>query len=118
MIMSLIEATEPKIMEFDREVCTMEGKQVTLRVAFSGIPKPHLSWTFNGSKVEGDYAIEVGTDGSLLFVCVEKKHSGRYYNNNIYCRWDNVYIYLHLSDIILYSDYYSGSAVYYYNIPV
>ena len=78
MSLTNCKAAEPKVMEFDQEVCTMEGKQVTLRVAFSGIPKPNLSWTFNGSKVEGDYTIEVGTDGSLLFVCVEKKHSGRY----------------------------------------
>ena len=28
--------------------------------------------------VKGDYATELGTDGSLVFNCVEPKHSGRY----------------------------------------
>ena len=54
------------------------GEQVTLRVNFTGIPKPTITWTFKGTKMEGDYATELGTDGSLLFVCVEKKHAGRY----------------------------------------
>ena len=68
---------EPTVAAFDRDVCVVEGQQVTLRVSFSGTPTPKLSWTFNGSKVDGDYAIELGMDGSLLFVCVERKHAGR-----------------------------------------
>ena len=28
--------------------------------------------------MEGDYATELGSDGSLLFVCVETKHAGKY----------------------------------------
>ena len=71
-------ATEPKIIEFKSEMEATEGKQVTLRVTFSGIPKPTISWIFKGKKIEGDYATELGSDGSLLFVCVETKHAGRY----------------------------------------
>ena len=33
--------------------------------------------------MEGDYATELGTDGSLLFVCVETKHAGKY-DNSLY----------------------------------
>ena len=71
-------ASEPKITDFQPEVQANAGEQVTLRVNFIGIPKPTITWTFKGTKMEGDYATELGTDGSLLFVCVETKHAGRY----------------------------------------
>ena len=71
-------ATEPQITNFQPEVHVTEGEQVTLRVSFIGIPKPTINWTFKGTKMEGDYTTELGTDGSLLFVCVETKHAGRY----------------------------------------
>ena len=71
-------ASEPKITDFQPEVQANEGEQVTLRVNFTGVPKPTITWTFKGNKMEGDYATELGTDGSLLFVCVETKHAGRY----------------------------------------
>ena len=70
-------ATMPKITDFEPEVRAAEGEQVTLRVNFTGTPKPTITWTFKGKKMEGDYATELGSDGSLLFVCVEKKHAGR-----------------------------------------
>ena len=72
------------------------GEQVVLSVNFTGIPKPTITWTFKGTKMEGDYATdsELDTNGSLLFFCVESKHAGRYVililymfksqNNNIY----------------------------------
>ena len=71
-------ASEPKITEFQPEVHATAEEQVTLRVNFTGIPKPTITWTFKGTKMEGDYATELGTDGSLFFVCVETKHAGRY----------------------------------------
>ena len=71
-------ASEPKIIDFVSEVQAGAGEQVTLRVNFTGVPKPTITWTFKGNKMEGDYATELGTDGSLLFVCVETKHAGRY----------------------------------------
>ena len=70
-------AAAPKIIEFKSEIEATEGEQVTLRVTFTGIPKPTITWTFKGKKMEGDYATELGSDGSLLFVCVETKHAGR-----------------------------------------
>ena len=77
-------ASAPKVLDFQSEVHATVGGQVTLRVNFTGIPKPTITWTFKGTKMEGDYAIELGTDGSLLFVCVETKHAGRY-NIAVYC---------------------------------
>ena len=71
-------AAEPKITHFQPEVHANEGEQVTLQVNFTGAPKPTITWTFNGTKIEGDYSTELGNDGSLLFVCVETKHAGRY----------------------------------------
>ena len=71
-------ASEPKVTDFQPEVHATAGEQVTLRVNFTGVPKPTITWTFKGTKMEGDYATELGTDGSLLFVCVETKHAGRY----------------------------------------
>ena len=71
-------AMEPKIEKFECEVQAIEGQQVTLHVTFTGIPKPSITWTFKGTRIEGDYAMELGSDGSLLFACVEAKHAGRY----------------------------------------
>ena len=78
--MSALTATEPKIIDFQPEIHASVGEQVTLRVNFMGTPRPTITWTFKGTKMEGDYATELGTDGSLLFVCVETKHAGRYFN--------------------------------------
>ena len=71
-------ASEPKIKDFQPEVHATAGEQVTLHVNFTGIHKPTITWTFEGNKMEGNYATELGTDGSLLFVCVETKHAERY----------------------------------------
>ena len=75
---------EPRILDFEPLVKAKEGEQIILNVNFTGIPKPTVTWSFKGTKMEGDYATEPGTDGSLLFFCVEAKHSGRYVNNHRY----------------------------------
>ena len=62
-------------MDYEQLVNAKEGEQVTLFVNFTGIPKPTITWTSEGTKMEGDYATEVGTDGSLMFFCVEPKHA-------------------------------------------
>ena len=69
---------EPKLEGFEHEVQATEGQQVTLQVTFTGTPKPKITWTFKGTRMEGDNATKLGSDGSLLFVCVEAKHAGRY----------------------------------------
>ena len=70
-------AMEPRIVSFESLVKAKEGEQVTLKVNFIGTPKPTIAWTFKGTKMEGDYATELGTDGSLMFFCVEPKHTGK-----------------------------------------
>ena len=67
----------PVIKDYLADVYACEGEQVTLRVNFIGIPKSTITWTFKGMKMEGDYATELGSDGSLLFVCVEGRHAGK-----------------------------------------
>ena len=62
-------------MDYEQLVNAKVGEQVILRVNFTGIPKPTITWTTEGTKMEGDYATEVGTDGSLVFFCVEHKHA-------------------------------------------
>ena len=71
-------ASAPEITDFQPEVHANEGEQVTFRVTFTGTPTPTVTWTFDGTKIEGDYTTELGSDGSLLFVSVETKHAGRY----------------------------------------
>ena len=68
---------EPKVVDYQPEVHVSEGEQATLRVNFTGNPKPTITWMFKDKKMEGDYATELGSDGSLMFVCVEMKHAGR-----------------------------------------
>ena len=69
--------SEPKIVNFEPLVKAKEGEQVILHVNFTGTPKPTITWSFKGIKMEGDYATELGTDGSLMFFCVEPKHTGQ-----------------------------------------
>ena len=69
--------SEPRIENYESLVTVKEGEQVVLSVNFTGTPKPTITWTFKGTKMEGDYATELGTDGSLMFFCVEPKHTGK-----------------------------------------
>ena len=69
--------SEPRIENYESLVTVKEGEQVVLSVNFTGTPKPTITWIFKGTKMEGDYATELGTDGSLMFFCVEPKHTGK-----------------------------------------
>ena len=71
-------ASPPTIVDYQQEMLSVEGKQVTLTVKVAGSPTPTITWLFNGKKVEDDYSTEVGKDGSLTLVCVELKHAGTY----------------------------------------
>lgn len=51
-----------------------------MTVHYKGIPKPTITWMFNGSHVEENYATELSSDGSVILVCVEEKHAGEYVN--------------------------------------
>ena len=72
-------ATTPAIEECREEIHACEGEQVTLKIKVSGIPKPTITWSNGGRKVEGDYATEIEQDGSLTFVSVELMHTGTYH---------------------------------------
>ena len=54
------------------------GQQVTLRLSFSGSPQPTVAWTFKGRPITEDPSVELSADGSLVIVCVEQRHAGRY----------------------------------------
>ena len=41
--------------------------------------------------MEGDYVTEVGTDGSLLFVCVDTNHAGRYVIMSIHYTFQSIF---------------------------
>ena len=69
--------SELRIENYESLVTVKEGEKVVLSVNFTGTPKPTITWTFKGTKMEGDYATELGNDGSLMFFCVELKHTGK-----------------------------------------
>jgi len=71
--------TAPVIEESREEIHACEGEQVTLNIKVSGIPKPTITWSNDGRKVERDYATEIEQDGSLTFASVELKHTGTYH---------------------------------------
>ena len=70
-------ATIPEIIDYEPKVIANEWAQVTLRVNFTGSPKPTVTWMYEGTSLDDDYAIELNSDGSLLFICAEKSHEGR-----------------------------------------
>ena len=71
-------ASQPTIIDYQREVQCLEGEQVTLMVKTAGRPPPTVTWFFDGRKVEDDYSTELGKDGSLMLVSAEMKHAGTY----------------------------------------
>lgn len=73
-------ADMPKIQDYDANVQAIEWDEVTLHVNFTGKPRPTIAWKaeHEDSSLDEDYAIEQNSDGSLLFVCVEKRHAGMY----------------------------------------
>ena len=69
----------PEITDSPQEtIHANEGERVTLTVHYKGIPKPTITWTFKGSPVEENYETELSSDGSVILVCVEDKHTGEY----------------------------------------
>ena len=75
---NLHSASPPTIVDYQQEVQSLEGEQVSLMVKTAGSPTPTVTWFFNGRKVEDDYSTELGKDGSLVLVSVEVKHAGTY----------------------------------------
>lgn len=70
---------KPQITSVISEIHATIGQQVTLRLSFSGTPQPSITWTFKGKPVGKDTSIELSADGSLMIICVEQDHAGRYW---------------------------------------
>lgn len=69
---------KPQITSVSNEIYAIIGQQVTLRLSFNGSPQPTVAWTFKGRPISDDPSIELSADGSLVIVCVEQRHAGRY----------------------------------------
>ena len=70
--------TRPQITSVCNEMHATIGQQVTLRLSFIGTPQPTVAWTFKGRSLGEDPSVELSADGSLVIVCVEPQHAGRY----------------------------------------
>ena len=57
-----------------------EGEEVNLRVSFTGIPHPTVTWFFNGKRMEVDSkdGAEHRNNGSIFIASAEEKHAGIY----------------------------------------
>ena len=73
-----VKLTKPQIRSVSNEMHATIGEQVTLRLSFSGTPRPTIVWTFKGRPLGVDPSVELSADGSLVIVCVEQRHAGRY----------------------------------------
>ena len=69
---------KPQITSVISEIHATIGQQVTLRLNFNGTPQPAVTWTFKGKPVDKDTSIELSADGSLMIICAEQDHAGRY----------------------------------------
>ena len=78
-MLHILSACAPVITDSPQEtIYANEGERVTMSVRYKGIPKPTITWMFNGSRVEENYATELSSDGSVILVCVEETHAGEY----------------------------------------
>lgn len=83
-----LKLARPQITSVSNEMYATIGQQVTLRLSFIGTPQPTVAWTFKGSPIGEDPSVELSADGSLVIVCVEQRHAGRYIhyiNHAVYC---------------------------------
>ena len=70
--------SKPHITSVNSEIVATIGHQATLRLNFGGTPQPTVVWTFKGKPVGDDKSVELSADGSLVIICVEERHAGRY----------------------------------------
>ena len=68
----------PVIQQSPMDTTALEGERVTFKPKVSGTPPPTVAWYHDGSMVSSDYSMEVEEDGTLIFFCVELKHTGTY----------------------------------------
>lgn len=63
-----------------KNITVDEGEEVNLRVSFTGIPHPTVTWFFNGKRMEVDSkdGTEHRNNGSIFIASAEEKHTGIY----------------------------------------
>ena len=73
-------AVEPKIKNYKRHVHIGEGEELTLKVEFSGLPKPTIDWFYDGMRLDAESlgGREILNDGSIHICAVEGVHAGTY----------------------------------------
>ncbi len=74
-------ASEPTITSYKSNVYTNEGDEITLQVDFKGVPKPSITWFFNGIRLDDDTSTgepEVTDEGFLHIPQVSRDHAGTY----------------------------------------
>ena len=73
-------ATEPRLKEYMKNITVREGQEVNLRISFTGIPRPTVTWFFDGKRmqVESQDGREHCNNGSIFIASAEGKHAGIY----------------------------------------
>lgn len=63
-----------------KSINVREGEEVNLRVSFTGIPRPIVTWFFDGKRiqVESQDGREHCNNGSIFIASAEGKHAGVY----------------------------------------
>ena len=63
-----------------KNITVREGQEVNLRISFTGIPHPTVTWFFNGKRmqVESQDGREHCNNGSIFIASAEGKHAGVY----------------------------------------
>ncbi len=83
----------PKILSSFDKVVVYEGERLELKCLVRGVPRPTMSWLFDGDRMEGSSSVvELETaspefrESSVVVEAVSKKHEGVYQ-----CETSNVY---------------------------
>lgn len=63
-----------------KNITVREGQEVNLRISFTGIPRPTVTWFFDGKRmqVESQDGREHCNNGSIFIASAEGKHAGIY----------------------------------------
>ena len=63
-----------------KSITVHEGEEVNLRLSFTGIPRPTVTWFFNGKRMEVDSkdGTEHCNNGCIFIASAEGKHTGIY----------------------------------------
>lgn len=79
-IIILFPATEPRLKEYMKNITVREGQEVNLRISFTGIPRPTVTWFFNGKRmqVESQDGREYCNNDCIFIASAEGKHAGIY----------------------------------------